>query len=236
MNRKIVSSLAACAALSTGAASAFAGVSFSNTIIDASSAWQASFGEGETSLAFTGGTVSNEVTSAGFVHSFAGDGKVLEGFGLYVNGSGASGSWTIALIDYGAVAPIRDTTGFNSVTGTVFADTFTNISFGSGRQLYFDFDGASRVVLQSDHQYGLAVFASGGSGSMYINRAGDVYAGGSLHFGAIGSFVQSPLPGPRTANFALYTSAAPVPEPSAFAALAGLAALGCGAMRRRRRG
>lgn len=235
MNRKIVSSLAASAALSTGAVSAYAGVSFGNTIIDASSAWQSSFGGGAAALAFSGGTVSNEVTSAGVIHSFTGDGNVLEGFGLYVNGSGASGSWTVALIDYGAVAAIRDTTGFHSVTATVFEDTFTNISFGSGRQLYFDFDGASRVVLQSDHQYGMAIFASGGSGSMYINRAGDVYANGSLHFGGIGSFVQSPLPGPRTANFALYTSPAPVPEPSAFAALAGAAALGCGAMRRRRR-
>lgn len=236
MNRKIVSSLAACAALSTGAASAFADVVYTRTGgLTATTAWSASFGGGDTYLAFANtGTQEAANTPGGVIQTFTGNGEVLEGFGIQANGSGASGDWTIALIDYGVVSAVRTGTAMNAVTSTVFTDTFTATGYGSVSQLNFDFVGASRVTLQSDHQYGIAIFASGGSGTQFINRGGDVYSGGSIGMGEIGAFA-TPGAGARTANFAVYTSVAPVPEPSAFAALAGLAALGCGAMRRRRR-
>lgn len=235
MNRKFIASLAASFAL-LGAANAYADVVYTRTGgLTTSTAWSASFGGGDAYLSFTGGATQESAnTPGGIIQTFTGNGQVLEGFGIQANGSGASGTWSIALIDYGVVSPVRTGTAMNTVTSTVFADTFTATGYGSVSQLNFDFIGASRVTLQSDHQYGITIFASGGSGSQFINRGGDVYAGGSIGTGAIGAFA-TPGAGARTANFALYTSVAAVPEPSSFAAVAGLAAVGLAMSRRRKR-
>ena len=235
MNRKFICSLAASVAL-LGAASAYADVVYNRVGgLTTSAAWSASFGGGDVYLSFTNGTVGESASApGGVIQTFTGNGQVLEGFGIQANGSSASGTWSIALIDYGVVSAVRTAVAMNAGS-TLFTDTFTAQSYGSVSQLTFDFIGASRVTLLSNHQYGITIFGGGGgSGTQTINRGADVYSGGSIGMGSIGAFA-TPGAGARTANFAVYTSVAAVPEPSSFAAMAGLAAVGLAMSRRRKR-
>jgi hypothetical protein len=175
--------------------------------------WAKEFGGGSLSInpTFTEGATSTAVpTGSGMVQTFKGDGKMLEAVGFYFSSTSAPAqgkSFTISLIDYGTEGPINKNTGqMNTVKAAVFSDSFKWNSSGTGRQYYFDFSGASNVVLDSTHYYGFVLQLADASGNNRINRSNnDAYPHGRLGIGTIGAFALNFAGGDRDANFALYT-------------------------------
>jgi hypothetical protein len=185
--------------------------------------WQPAFGGGTISVspAFTeGGTTTAAPAGSGVVQSFKGDGKKLEAVGLFFSSTSAPAlgkQFTISLIDYGTEGPVNKSGAqFNAVKTTVFADSFTWTTSATARQCYFDFTGASNVVLDGTHYYGIVVQFPEASGNNGIYRSSnDAYPDGRMMLGAIGAFNGSFAGGDRDANFAIYTVAPSAPAAAA---------------------
>lgn len=246
MNRKIVSILAASSAFC--AVNAYAAVSVSFVDTAATSAWASSFGGGDLAFSLSATAPGNAVAMTidtgnyiRFAQSFRGNGQVLQGWGFYGNGNnGSPVDYTISLIDYGTAGPIDTAAEFSPGTPApvLFTDTFSLASL-TARQIYFDFTSGSNFTLQSDRYYAMAITASAGQAFMVRLSGGDsTYANGTGAVGTASLFLNpdafAGAGALRDTVFALYTGAAAVPEPSSFAALAGVVALGFGASRRRR--
>jgi hypothetical protein len=191
----------------------FADVTVKGTEAARADAWQPTSGDGNLSICpklTEGSAVAVLSPGSGMVQTFKGDGKKLEAVGFYFISTSApvSGkSYTIALIDYGTEGPVsKSAPQMNAVKTTVFSDTFTWDASNTGKQYYFDFSGASNVVLDSTHYYGITLQFADAGGENRIDRSkNDAYSDGRMGIGAVGAFVLNFAGGDRDANFALYT-------------------------------
>lgn len=241
MNLKLISCLAASAALSAG--SAFGAVSVSLTAATATTAWptiQAGDSGGGalvlSRIASSGSGVSESLTtssSATFAQSFQGNGEVLQGFGFLGNGTNASPvSYTVRLIDYGTTNVIDTDAEF--ATGTPIVTASFSLGTSAVSQIYFDFSGTDAVTLVGGRSYGMTIADPAGGSEFFVRLGGgdSTYAFGTA--AKNNPFSTTAFGGLRDANFALYTAVA-VPEPSSFAAVCGVVAGATIFLRRRRR-
>lgn len=240
MKRTYVSVLAAAVVL---ASKATAAVTLTFTSAAVTSAWLPTFGDGNLAaslVATASGNAVGEAINTGsvtmFGQSFKGNGQYLQAWGFYGNGANASAvDYTIRVIDHGTTGPVTTFAAFNpAVPNVLVSDTF-QLTNTPGGQLYFDFSGASTVLLQADHYYSTSIVAT--SGSAFFTRltgGNSTYADGTGAKG-LGSLNPDAFAGVgllRDTIFSVYTSV--IPEPSTYALFAGAGACALALARRRR--
>jgi len=192
----------------------FAEVTVTSTEALVSTDWAKDFGGGSLTVfsSITDGIDRSISAGSGFIQTFKGDGKKLEGVGVYFKKTAApvaGKKFTIALIDYGDAGPVKDNADqLNAVQATVFSEPFTLETQEGGRQCYFKFSGAANVTLKKTHYYGIVLqFADASDEQAIFRSLNDAFPDGRLALGTPGAFVLDFAGGDRDSLFAIYTAA-----------------------------